>query len=252
LYEEKNKIANITAGYEKLRDYIKNFNAEVIIIDNASDTFDANENVRSFVRGFLRKLKQLKITVLLLAHVNKQTGGGREGSENYSGSSAWHNSSRSRWFLGDRGGTLMLSHEKSNYGRLAIPITLERTIEGVLVSKLANPFQDQAQDEASLRLLLAFVDKLYKRQDFLSPAKNMKDRVFKMLKGDPFFPKSIKTSDKMQTLLEGAESRGELMRESYKNNYKPSNRWKLTDKGLEAIKMVALSTAAALGIASTG
>lgn len=244
LFEEQNgNKAKVTTKYSKLLGYIESFRAEVVIIDNASDTFDANENVRSYVRGFLRALKQLKATVLLLAHVNKKTADGHGGTQNYSGNSQWHNSSRSRWFLENKDTLLTLSHEKSNYGKLAAPISLVRSPNGVLAPVSANPFQAHAQDKAATLGLLVLIDRLYKQDDFVAPAKNVMKRTFNTLKDDSNFPPSIVCATKMQNLLESAANEGLLIREKYKNaDSKNRTRWKLTTKGAEALATIILPT----------
>lgn len=244
LYEElSGNKAKITAKYSKLIDYIESFRAEVVIIDNASDTFDANENVRSYVRGFLRALKQLKVTVLLLAHVNKKTADGQNGTQNYSGNSQWHNSSRSRWFLENKDASITLSHEKSNYGKLAAPIPLVRSSNGVLIHLSVNPFEVHAQDKAAILGLLKLIDKLYNQGDFISPAKNVLKRTFNTLKDDRDFPSSIVHATKMQNLLENAENECLLIRDQYKNaDSKNRIRWKVTTKGAETLAAIILPT----------
>jgi RecA-family ATPase len=122
----KNGIA--LPSYRMLSQEAEKFGAEAVIVDNASDTFDANEIERARVREFIRILPRLRqgrsVAVLLLAHVDKQTARGATSSEGYSGSTAWHNSARSRWSLVSHGDLLMLEHHKSNLGKLADPIPL--------------------------------------------------------------------------------------------------------------------------------
>lgn len=67
--------------------------ADLVIIDGASDTFDANESERRFVRGAspcCEAWRKRGGAVLLLAHLPKETKAGM----NYSGSTGWHNSVR--------------------------------------------------------------------------------------------------------------------------------------------------------------
>jgi RecA-family ATPase len=100
-----------------------NIDAGLIVIDNASDAFAGDENIRTMVRTFLRSLKKIAKTsnggVVLLSHVNRETAkGGFNDKEGYSGNTAWHNSVRSRLFLkkDKQTGLLTLSQEKSNHG----------------------------------------------------------------------------------------------------------------------------------------
>jgi RecA-family ATPase len=90
-----------TPTYAALAEYIKREGFEVLIVDNASNTFDCDEINRAMVCGFVRSLRKLVPAtgaVLHLAHVDKLTSraGNRAGTEAYSGSTAWHNSVRSR------------------------------------------------------------------------------------------------------------------------------------------------------------
>lgn len=94
----------------------------LIAVDNASDAYGANENSRPEVRSFLKKLTGLArdndAGLILLAHVDKQSAkvGGQGNS--YSGSTAWHNSARSRLALSREDDELKLVHEKCNLGPL--------------------------------------------------------------------------------------------------------------------------------------
>lgn len=125
------------ATLRELREVIAD--AALIVIDNASDAFDGNENNRQQVRTFVRTLGRLgranDAAVLLLAHLDKA--GARNGTldNSYSGSTAWHNSVRSRIALveTDNDG-VMLAHEKSNLGAKHAPMPLEWG-DGVLLPR---------------------------------------------------------------------------------------------------------------------
>lgn len=139
--------------------------AGLIIIDNASDAYGGNENERRNVRTFLRHLTSLALTnnaaVVLLAHIDKAAA--REGSNgnSYSGSTAWHNSTRSRLALVEIDGELQLVHEKFNRSRQAEPIHVIWTDDGVLVpgrSATAAATRDEeakSDANAALRAMLA-------------------------------------------------------------------------------------------------
>ncbi len=125
------RIGATTGTYEALARYLDVHSIDLLVVDNMSDAFDANEIERAKVRAFMRSLVQLRqdrrLTVLLLAHVDKGTARGeRIGSESYSGSTALHNSARSRLFLSkDKDGGLTLEQQKHNLGPLHAPLTLE-------------------------------------------------------------------------------------------------------------------------------
>lgn len=109
----------------------------LIVIDNASDAFSGNENERRQVRAFIRELARIAVEndagLILLAHIDKNAARHGSNGQSFSGSTAWHNSARSRLALIPEGAGTMLVHEKANHGPLADPVSLEWTDAGVLV-----------------------------------------------------------------------------------------------------------------------
>jgi KaiC/GvpD/RAD55 family RecA-like ATPase len=109
----------------------------LIVIDNASDAFDANENDRRQGRSFVRMLASVARTVsagmLLLAHIDKHAAKYGAAGNTFSGSTAWHNSARSRLALIESSGVLELVHEKRNYTVQAAFTRLRFNDRGVLV-----------------------------------------------------------------------------------------------------------------------
>lgn len=124
-----------TAAMDELRDAAKG--AGLIVVDNASDGFDANENDRRMVRGFVRRLAQLarenNAGLVLLAHIDKAAARNGSAGNSYSGSTAWHNSARSRLTLSATDGGIELVQEKAQFSGLADPVMLRWTDHGVLV-----------------------------------------------------------------------------------------------------------------------
>jgi RecA-family ATPase len=121
-------------NYYTLKETIEEEKSVVVIIDNASDIYAADEIKRDQVRGCIRALANLiqpqKGAILLDAHVNKETAKAKEGKsvEGYSGSTAWHNSVRSRLFMRESEefeDELILEHQKSNRGKKANPMRLK-------------------------------------------------------------------------------------------------------------------------------
>jgi RecA-family ATPase len=109
---------------------------DIVIVDNASDAYDANEGERRLVRRFVKALqriaKQHDLALVLLAHIDKAAARFGSAGEHYSGSTAWHNSVRSRLALLEHDGRLELVQEKSNHGKpLGHPIVLTRNEVGV-------------------------------------------------------------------------------------------------------------------------
>jgi hypothetical protein len=129
--------------------------ASLVAIDNASDAFDGDENVRRQVRAFFRELggiaRAQNAAVMLAAHVDKVAArNGKSGAANngYSGSTAWHNSARSRIALSEADGMVELAHEKSNLGKKIDPIRLRFVADGVLVPCDSIATGDQAEGAA--------------------------------------------------------------------------------------------------------
>jgi hypothetical protein len=125
-----------TATFHAMREQVRD--AGLIIIDNASDAYDANENSRRAVRSFIRALMTLArendAAVMLLAHIDKAAAKNGSQGNSYSGSTAWHNSSRSRLaLLVQEDGTLMVEHEKLNLGKRADPMPFRLSEFGIPV-----------------------------------------------------------------------------------------------------------------------
>ncbi len=113
-----------TAAYYELAE--RCVGAGLVVIDNASDAFDANENHRRSVRSFVRSLVAIgranDSAILLLAHIDKNAAKFGAQGNTYSGSTAWHNSARSRLALTDDDGAVTVTHEKINLGKPAEPV----------------------------------------------------------------------------------------------------------------------------------
>lgn len=139
-----------TAALEELREAAAG--AALIVLDNASDAFDANENHRRMVRGFVRLLAQIArendAGLILLAHIDKAAARTNSQGNSYSGSTAWHNSARSRLALVDADGAVELRQEKANFGRPADPILLHWSEHGVLLHTGGATAATQRQDDA--------------------------------------------------------------------------------------------------------
>lgn len=121
-----------TSRMQWLADTVERHQAAVVIIDNASDVFSANENDRAEVRGFMRCLNAIALhsgaAILLLAHVDKASvrmGAGTDTNTTFSGSTAWNNSARSRWAMTRENEAVSLRHEKCNFGPLQEEVKLE-------------------------------------------------------------------------------------------------------------------------------
>lgn len=127
--------------------------AGLVVIDNASDGFDGDENSRRHVRHFIRRLSQVakanNAGLVLLAHIDKHAArsGGR--GNNYSGSTQWHNGPRSRLALiqPEDSELVELRQEKLNLGKKMVePVTLAWSESGVLIPCKVDP--DEREEAA--------------------------------------------------------------------------------------------------------
>lgn len=83
---------------DHLTEQVNDLAADILILDNIGQTFGCSENdrhaVTAFVNGLLGIRRDHPFTVMLLGHPAKA-----QGSE-FSGSTAWENAVRMRWYLG--------------------------------------------------------------------------------------------------------------------------------------------------------
>lgn len=241
-----------TPSYEALSAYVDEHGIDVLIVDNASDAFDANEIDRAKVRGFMRSLARIAQArggaVLLLAHVDKGTSrGDRAGTESYSGSTAWHNSARSRLYLArDKDGTLQLEHQKHNLGRMREPLRLIWPEGGIPQTDTpAGGFVQHIADSVDTKALLKLMHEFYARGEFVATDTRSRYHAAKVLGDESAYPKRRKPAEVFQ-MLRDAERRDLIERESYRDRYRrDAERWKLTAKGIETAGIAASAASAA-------
>ncbi|OQW85824.1 MAG: hypothetical protein BWK72_20340 [Rhodoferax ferrireducens] len=232
-----------TASYCELRRLVQSENIGLVVVDNASDAFGGDEIQRRQVRAFMRALAEVaRLTdcaVMLLAHVDKNTSRNKkaEGGEGYSGSTAWHNSARSRLFLtrGDDG-LLTLEHQKSNLGRMREPLTLEWLEGGFPQLVQAGGFdgtrqQGRAEDDRAAALLRLIVE-FEGRGQYCSPMPQARNNVYAMLRSEADFQKLKLNSDSTKRILNQCQRANWLESLDYRGiDRKPRQRWVLTAEG---------------------
>lgn len=230
---------HLTPQYEWLKQRIEQHQADVVVIDNASDVFDGNEinraQVRQFVRSLARLVRDRNGAVLLLAHVDKSTArGSAAGSESYSGSTAWHNSVRSRLFMAEEDGHIVLRHEKANYGPRAPDVHLVRS------GPMLRPVSEEAADPAAgmkrdmeLAAVLRLMVDFEQRGDRIATAPTAQNNPYRALSSEKGFPKAI-TKSRMGSVMRELERRSFIAkREERTADYKVRERWALTSDGLQ-------------------
>jgi RecA-family ATPase len=97
----RNGVGELTGFHKQVLEAALDFNARLVIVDTASDTFGGNENDRGQVRQFVqRALGSLALAiegaVVLSAHPSRS---GLNSGEGDGGSTGWSNAFRSRLYL---------------------------------------------------------------------------------------------------------------------------------------------------------
>jgi RecA-family ATPase len=224
----------------KFSTLVQHLNVGMVIIDNASDTYCGDEirrvQVRAFVRALRSKLaRPTNCSVVLLAHVNKMTAtrGRQAGSEDYSGSTAWHNSCRSRLALSsDSNDTLELQHQKANYGRRANTIRLTWINEVPMANGPTGIFdafdpevqrlfeeQERMKDEADRSAILAVIREFHKRGERVTTAMQGSTNIYHLLKACEGIPVNI-TRERFNKLVRALESEGLIIRKEMQDKYR--------------------------------
>lgn len=236
----RQKIVTETPLLDALAALADKLQVGLVVVDNASDAYDDDEIKRARVRSFIRSLRSRIArpgrAVLLLAHINKASanGGRAAGSEDYSGSTAWHNSVRSRLSLiPDGDNALRIEHLKANLGAKAAPVRLEWHDGAPLV---AGSYSDAAaksaadiskaaereRDSGDKTTLISVVQDFDMRGELITTSVHGAFTVFKLLKPHPMFPKGM-SSDRLTRLLRELEVEKRLFRRTVRT---PSRKWR--------------------------
>ena len=202
---------------------------DLIVIDNASDAFDANEIERRMVRRFVRVLKR-KIAianhaaVLLLAHIDKHAARHGASGETYSGSTAWHNSVRSRLALVQRDASLELIHEKHNLSKgLEHPIMLQRSELGVLVPLSSG--ETAARSRADIDAVLTAITAAQRLGANVPTAVVGAKTITAFLATRPEIPEDLADDRKrMRSALNALEREGLIWTETYRDDQQRKQR----------------------------
>jgi putative DNA primase/helicase len=242
---ETRGAGEITLSYLELCKLVLAEGIGLVVVDNASDAFGGDEIQRRQVRAFMRSLASVaRLTdcaVMLLAHVDKATSRARkaEGGEGYSGSTAWHNSARSRLFMTRaEDGLLTLEHQKSNLGKLREPLTLVWPDGGLPmldseapdVSGLTARMNGRADDERAVALL-KLIAEFESREQYCSPAVQARNNVHSMLRSEPAFLRLKLKPDDTRRIVNQCQRAKWLAIAEYRGHGKSHQRWTVTADG---------------------
>ena len=167
--DRDNPAGKATPAIDALVTDIRSSGARLVVLDNASNLFQANPNDTVQVTAFATELRRIArenhCAIVLLAHVNAETASTKFGPINktYSGTVAWNNAFRSRMFIRKMPAEngipehIVVSHEKTDYGALAEPVRLKRNPYNGVLSLLSNHEIADAIDES----LTPFVEQVF-------------------------------------------------------------------------------------------
>lgn len=201
---------------------------DLVIIDNASDAYDADEisrrSTRQFIRWLAKSVQGHGGAVLLLAHIDKASAKFGSNGNSYSGSTAWHNTARSRLALVND----ELHQEKLNVGKkLEQPIPLVWRDPGVPVpserssASMAQTMIDATNDKAVLGAMHAAIE----AGDTIPTARTGPATAWHILRSYPELPETMRDKsgkrafDESLTRLQRA---GEITRETFTDRHRNS------------------------------
>ena len=214
--------------------------ASLVIVDNASDAFDASEIERRFVRRFMRSslggiARKNDAGVLLLTHIDKSAARFGSAGNSYSGSTAWHNSARSRLALLQKDDDIELVHEKANLGKKAEPLRLRWSDAGVLepavgsVDVGAKAAQVLVCNSDAHDVYAALVAAISKGED-VSTARAGGVTTLHVLKTYQLPSHLTKDKDRFWKAVNSLQDSGRIQVEEYLNRYrKPAKRWAIKE-----------------------
>jgi archaellum biogenesis ATPase FlaH len=223
--------ASPTTQLKSLAELVRHYDIGLTVIDNASDVFEGNEVVRAQVRGFIRTLRnelaRPKRAVVLLAHVSKLAAQNRKYpsssiDEDYSGSTAWHNSVRSRMSLDtDNNDGSMLKHLKANKGPKAAQMRLEwydgtpvitegtNVAPKALMAAALHKEREEVRKERDKVKLVELISGLDAQGTHVPVADKGRFSTFKTLSQAPDFPNDF-TTDLVNSLVKELVKDGRL------------------------------------------
>lgn len=217
----------LTLRYDKLRALIDD-PATVLVLDTASDLYGANEVVRRHVRRFVRALRRLvgrDGAVILLAHVDKLTAKSPDTSQGYTGSTAWSNSVRARWYLREEKDALVLALQKANNARAGAEIRMrfDATAHVHVAESTAAPAPAPVRDREDREAILAAMRACAEANITVPAATQGRRTAYHVLRAQSAFPRRLRddkpaTRRRFWELIEGLRAENALREESIRAN----------------------------------
>lgn len=216
LATQQGPTMKITALFREIDAYLAEADPTLLVLDTSADLFGGDEINRTQVRQFIGYLRGLAMkygcAVVLLSHPSLT---GMNSGSGLSGSTAWHNSVRSRLYLErirQRDGSesdpdlRQLSTKKANYGPTGAEITM-RWRGGVFVPQYLNAEERRAEDTCNAeRFFLEMLKRFREQGRKVNPTAgpNYAPRVFSEHPDNEGFTRN-KLRDAMSGLLDGGK-----------------------------------------------
>ena len=167
-FDERTKAVSPTTMFSWLKAKIAAEGIGLLILDSTADVFGEEIN-RHAVRSFIRLLRTIGCTVVLLAHPSAE---GMKSQRGYSGSTHWNNAVRSRLYLESAKAAdgvepdqdlRTLSVKKANRARAGATVTLRWTPAGFVRderagSSLNEMAAEQKAEEKFMELLKLHIE----------------------------------------------------------------------------------------------
>jgi hypothetical protein len=167
---------------------------------------------------------------------NTSRGSKPENSEGYSGSTAWHNSVRSRIFMfAENDGKRTLLHQKSNHGTMHEFMSLDwpkDELPKLAVGSASERSLNGHSDDKNAAELLKLIDEYAGRQQYFSSSPSARNNAYAMLRSDPAFLLLKLKSDDIKRILTQCHRQNWLQIEHFRADSKDRQRWAVTTAGL--------------------
>lgn len=217
----------ITPFYHQFRQTVIDMQAKLVIIDTAADTFTGNENIRTQVRAYIQLLNgianDIQGAVVLLVHPSIS---GLQSGTGTSGSTAWNNGVRSRWYLEKpqedtqynttNSNIRIFSQKKSNYSAVD-PLGIELEWKNGVFERTPgenSTIRKMELNQLSLKCLDVIKDCVEKNIYFSLSEKSQNYAPRKLAEK---FKRQYKAYD-IKTVIEQMIDCGKLLNTPFKNN----------------------------------